>query len=423
MDVERLLVSWIIQHRSLAEVSEANIAPKFFVDRDNRAVFETILQHHAEHSSVPSLAAIKMDYPTYRFTKVDDSVSFLIEKLRENHALSLIEDGLVVAVDAHEKGDPDAATTALAHILGEIAHDLPSTRDVDVSETGIDRLNRYLELRDRDGALLGYPTGFAAIDEATQGFQKEHLVTIVGPPKSGKSTIMLLCAMACWAFGVKPLFFTFEMSNEEMMMRLDAFRARISHHRLQTGRLKKQEWLRLERALNQMSAMLPFWFSADTNSATTLSGIGAKVDKLRPDIVFIDGIYMLDDEYGEAKGSSQALTNITRGTKRMAQNKMLPFVISSQVLEWKMDKKRGITSNSIGYSSSFAQDSNTILGTEKTEDPEINKLKVVLARNCPPMEVFIKWEWEVGEFEELDFDPFSPEAAGGEWDGADKAGF
>ena len=71
-----------------------------------------------------------------------------------------------------------------------------------------------------------------------------------------------------------------------------------------------------------------------------------------------------------------------------------------------MDKKKGITSNSIGYSSSFAQDSNTIIGVEKTDDPNINKLKIVLSRNAPPTETYVQWDWETATFEELNDDPF-----------------
>jgi hypothetical protein len=72
-----------------------------------------------------------------------------------------------------------------------------------------------------------------------------------------------------------------------------------------------------------------------------------------------------------------------------------------------MNKKKGITSDSIGYSSSFAQDSDVILGVEKTDDENINKIKVVLARNCPPLETYVQWDWTCGKFEELNEDPFA----------------
>lgn len=58
-----------------------------------------------------------------------------------------------------------------------------------------------------------------------------------------------------------------------------------------------------------------------------------------------------------------------------------------------------MSADSIGYSSSFFQDSDVILGLEPVEaDEEIRILKVVQARNCPPSETSITWKWDTGCF-------------------------
>ena len=44
----------------------------------------------------------------------------------------------------------------------------------------------------------------------------------------------------------------------------------------------------------------------------------------------------MDDEQGEPKGSPQALTNITRSLKRLAQRFDIPIVGTTQVLSWKI---------------------------------------------------------------------------------------
>jgi replicative DNA helicase len=408
-DFERLLVSRVIQDKDLAVVADAGITPDFFGDPDNKSVFKAILRHKGNYGEVPSLTTIKTDFPTYRFVKVEDSMEVLTDRLRELHTLALLEQGLADSVDAHEEGNATAAMEALARTLANIASAVPNARDTDLTETGQERLARYLTLKDLPDGLRGIPTGFNTIDRATQGLQKEQLVTFVGPPKAGKSTLLLLAAMAAHLHGERPLFIGFEMSNEEQEERFDAIRAGISHARLRNGTLKKAEWDKLERALRELEAMPSFFLSSDSMNATTLTGVQSKIDHIRPTIVFVDGIYMMQDELGEAQGSSQALTNLTRGFKRMAKNLQLPIVISTQVLEWKMNKKKGITSDSIGYSSSFAQDSDVILGVESTDDSNINKIKVVLARNCPPLETYCQWDWETGKFEELNEDPFAME--------------
>jgi KaiC/GvpD/RAD55 family RecA-like ATPase len=415
LDVERLLISRILSDKDLGPTAEAGITSKFFLDPKDRAVFDRIVEFNTQHDSVPSLAALKIDFPEYKFVKPSNPLSFLIEEIRRKHALSLISVGMEEAVEAYGARDPDTAVGVLLDAINQIANDIPVSRDTDLTETGIERMQRYLALRDNPDYLLGAPTGFDTIDRATQGLQKEHLVTIVGPPKVGKSTILLLTAMAAWVHGFTVLMFTFEMSNDEMSERFDAFKAGISAHRLRTGRLKKDEWIKLEKMMRQIESMPPFWFSADTSGASTLSGIAAKVNKIKPDVLLVDGIYMMIDEITGESNTSQSLTNLTRGFKRLAQNKQLPVVISTQVLLSKMDAKNGVTLNSIGYSSSFGQDSNTVIGIEKTPDPAIMRLKVLAARNCPPLDVCIQWDWELGIFEELNGDPFS-EMGKDDWD-------
>jgi len=410
--IEQRLVSRIVADRDINHAINAGVRQEFFLDAKTRQVFDALIRHKGKYGEVPSLTVIKQDFPDYIFVKPKDSMEYLIDEIKRLHALSILEQGLNAGVNAYDSGQPDSVSKVLQQTLRKIATDIPTGRDINVTETGAERLERYRALRDLPDGLRGIPTGFPTIDRATQGLQAEQLVTFVGPPKSGKSTMLLLAAMSAWATGHRPLFIGFEMSNEEQEERLDAFRAHISHTRLRGGQLTKDEMTRLEKAVRQMEAMPDFFLSSDIMSATTLSGVQAKIENIEPDVVFIDGVYMMDDELGEPKGSPQALTNITRGAKRLAQQARLPLCVSTQVLESKMDKKRGVTSASVGYSSSFGQDSDVMFATQNTEDPEVKMLKVLLSRNCPPLEAFSRWDWEHGTFEEIE-DPWAIEGEGG----------
>jgi replicative DNA helicase len=150
--------------------------------------------------------------------------------------------------------------------------------------------------------------------------------------------------------------------------------------------------------------MQPFVFSEDTASLTTVSALASKVQEYAPDVLFVDGVYLMDDEEGEPKGSPQALTNITRALKRMAQRFDIPVVATTQVLSWKLQnrKTRAVTADAIGYTSSFAQDADLILGVERNPDIDDQAIiRVVLARTAPTGEVHVKWDWTTMEFEEV----------------------
>jgi hypothetical protein len=83
---------------------------------------------------------------------------------------------------------------------------------------------------------------------------------------------------------------------------------------------------------------------------------------MKPDIVFVDGVYLMMDELTGEMNTPQAITNITRAMKRLAQRIDLPIIITTQTLLWKMRAGK-VTADSIGYSSSFFQDSDVILGS------------------------------------------------------------
>jgi len=415
VDVERALVCKILADKTLGDATDYGIRPHFFKNRDNRAVFETMLAHSREYSEVPTVRTMKRDFPTYKFTESEESQLFLMDEVRANHALSIYQGALTEAVAFYDSEDPEGCRAAMVHALRTVSNDIAVSHDVDITTTVEKRIQRYADLRNLDGALRGLPSGFPTIDRATQGFQKKQLTTMVGPPKAGKSTMMLIAAMTAHLMGVTPLFIGFEMTNEEQEERLDAIIAKVSHTRLRTGQLTHEEEARLRKNMHMFENMKPFFFSNDTMSTSTLTGIDAKINRYNPDIVFIDGTYMLDDEEGEAKGSPQALTNITRGLKRMSQNRDIPVVNSTQVLEWKMSRKKGVTSNSIGYASSFAQDSDNVVAVEKPigeyeDDPNVRKVKIVLGRNTSGAETLVRWDWEIGDFEEFSAeDPYTEE--------------
>ena len=150
--------------------------------------------------------------------------------------------------------------------------------------------------------------------------------------------------------------------------------------------------------------MQEFIMVEDIASAMTVSSLAAKVKQHSPGIVFVDGVYMMDDENGEPKGSPQALTNITRSLKRMAQQFKVPVVITTQVLSSKLSSRtsRRVTADAIGYSSSFVQDSDIVMSVERDPDYEDRSIvRVILSRTSPHGEVTIKWDWDNMDFTEV----------------------
>jgi replicative DNA helicase len=147
-----------------------------------------------------------------------------------------------------------------------------------------------------------------------------------------------------------------------------------------------------------------FWL-VDSAHGITVSAIQSKVQTLQPDVIFIDGVYLMMDEQTGESNTPQALTGITRSLKRLAQRMNKPVVITTQALNWKT-KKGKVSTDSIGYSSSFLQDADVVFGLEREDETvdDTRILKVMAARNSGNVEASLMWDWASGMFREMNGD-------------------
>jgi replicative DNA helicase len=404
-NAEHLLISKVIQTGSVSEVIEAGLRPDHFTG-DYQNMWIWVLDYWRKHGTVPTARVFKQEFGDVTVYDAEaEPFSALVDELYHAYKREHIITSIATAMPLLNDNDIDEAYQKLSEGLQKASLETARLRDVDIIQNWESRLARYEEMRNMPNALRGIPTGFMGLDRITAGLRPQQLITFVGEAKKGKSMMALIMANSAHQHGITPMFVSFEMSIEEQEARYDALLSGVSHTKIIRGDLTKNEMDKIQKALRLQKNMHPFRFTEDSSSLTTVSAIAAKVQQYRPGILFVDGVYLMDDENGEPKGSSQALTNITRSLKRLAQRFDIPIVGTTQVLSWKLGNKksRQVTADSIGYSSSFVQDSDLVLGVES--DPDIDNqsiIRVILARTAPKGEVRIKWDWEHMDFTEVD---------------------
>jgi replicative DNA helicase len=406
MNNEKKLLSKAVLEKNLTPLFMRNVNANWFADEDDKRVWTKVRDHFSKYGECPSLEILKDNYPTYEFVQTEDSLDYLLDAVVEARRKFATVNMLRDAIESIDKrSDHEEALLRLQRGLIKIDDDgLSGTSDLDLTNEPMRRWEDYQERKNLPNGLRGYPTGFPTIDKATSGLQNGQLVVVIAPPKTGKSTLALQIALNIHREQKKvPMFQSFEMSNMEQETRYDSMRALISHQRLMTGTLTSEEESRYKKILENLENVDHKFWLVDSAAGSTVSGIAAKIQTLQPDIVFIDGVYLMIDEQSGEANTPQALTNITRGLKKLAQRFNKPIVISTQVLTWKM-KKGNVTADSIGYSSSFFQDADIILGLQREDEAveDTRLLKVVASRNSGPAEVTLEWQWSEGRFREMD---------------------
>jgi replicative DNA helicase len=401
---EHLLISKIIQTASVAEVVNAGVRPDH-LSNEWADILVWVLNYWREYSAVPTPRVIKQQFGDIQLLNAEAEpfprlIDEIYEAYRHKHMVLSVSAATPALTNNHTEEAIRILSDGLQKAQLEVAH----LRDVNLIETWEKRIERYKVMRETPNGLRGIPTGFNGLDRITAGFRPQQLITFVGEAKKGKSLMTLIMAHAAHSHGIVPMYVSFEMSIEEQEARYDAIVAGVSHTKIMRGDLNMSELQKIEDAIKVRKNMQEFIMTEDASSLTTISAIAGKIQQYRPGLVIVDGVYLMDDEHGEPKGSPQALTNITRGLKRLAQRFDVPIIGTTQVLAWKLGNKksRAITSDAIGYSSSFVQDSDLVLGVES--DPDIDNqsiIRVILARAAPKGEVRIKWDWENMDFTEV----------------------
>lgn len=423
MDIQHALLSKVIIGADLREMVEARITEEFFPDEKYRLVFRFLLEHWKNYGTAPDEAVVARTFPTYTWTNDPQPLSYFIDQIRLRREDTLYSEALnkvaTVITDREEPKRVEKVRQILHDALVKARLEVSGTRDTDITSSYLDIITRLGDRRSNPGHLRGLPTGFHGLDYVTGGFQPEQFIVLTGVPKSGKSSVMLYMALNVWRHGRIPLFVGFEMSNNEQEDRLSSMLSGVSLTKILNGTTTIPEFLKVSRSLKELKNGSPFFFSSDITSATTVSGIQSKIQQYRPDVVFIDGVYLMDSELDPRtapKGSPAALTDISRSIKRLAQTNRIPIVVTTQSLVSR--SRGGLNLASIGYTSAFGQDADLVLGVERQENSNMSKFHVIESRSGPRKELYIEWDWDRGHVGEIDPQNFAAAKSAG-WDDDD----
>lgn len=402
MDHELRLINraWKGDGSGWKDLVAAKLTPDMFFNDDAREVFKYALQVQQRHGSFPSQAQIKGRFPNLRHVAITDPLSLLIDDFKEWRRAQVLGEGLREAAELYADGRYDDSLVKVENFQARIAAEsITDAGDVDLTENPLDRYKAYEAFASRPAGLLGYTTGFPTLDNITCGLQKKQLVVVVAEPKVGKSTLAVKMGIAANDAGANVMLQTIEMSADEMTKRYDAMRAGVSFNRLRTGTLKAAEKMEYRKMLAKTA--LPNKFVV-TESVINLAQIAAKIEETKPDIVIVDGVYLLQTPPEFPPLSSQALTFLSRSFKQLAKTTDTVIILTTQALHQKLQGGK-LSPHSIGYTSSFLQDADIVIGLQENDskDEDMRILSILASRSTGLIDTNLDWDWDTGTFEEM----------------------
>lgn len=225
----------------------------------------------------------------------------------------------------------------------------------------------FLELKQKalKPSLSGISSGFFDLDSFTQGFQKSDLIIIAARPSMGKTALALnISSNVIKNLNLPVLFFSLEMSKEQLIYRLLTNETNITNFRLKTGNIYKDDWMKLNTTIKYLSG-LPLFIDDTPNPS--INDIKTKIKKIifeqnQIGLVIIDYLQLMQNSKFKTENRTQELSQITRSLKTLAREFNVPIIALSQLsrsVESRLNK-RPILSD-LRESGSIEQDADLVL--------------------------------------------------------------
>jgi len=198
-------------------------------------------------------------------------------------------------------------------------------------------------------------TGFRSLDRVILGYEPGEIYIMAGRPSMGKTSFALNSALSIDR-RYKVLMFSLEMDAMILGKRLVSIKGHIDFEGLRTGQLSPEEWKKVLVASEYVSEK-----DIDIrDSISDIVGIVNTIRKVKPDIVFVDYLQLVQG--GNFSSKNLEVSYVSRKLKLLAMEMKIPIVVVSQLsraTETRNNKRPQMSD--LRDSGSIEQDASTII--------------------------------------------------------------
>jgi len=429
LDAEKsLLGAVLIDEEVLADISE-HVTSKDFYDKRHAVVYDGMMRLYEKHRPV-DLLTLTDELKRKKELEVIGGSAYLTELTNyvptaahaeayaELVAQKAVRRRLIKASsEISEMGFDEDTTTQ--ELLEKAEAELFSVSDQSLKQdlTSIESIltesfDRMEELHRNKGALRGIRTGYRDLDNMTAGLQRSDLIILAARPAMGKTTLVTNLAYNVATIAKLPvLFFSLEMSKEQLVDRMLADASGVDAWNIRTGNLSDQDFSKLSEAMGEM-AEAPIYID-DTPGLSVLE-MRTKARRAAHEaplgVIIVDYLQLMQAS-GRSDGNRvQEVSEISRGLKLIARELNVPVIGLSQLSRSVESRNPQIPQLAdLRESGSIEQDADIVMFIYReayynpdTERENITDLIIAKHRNGPTGKVELYFHPERLRFMSLD---------------------
>jgi len=264
---------------------------------------------------------------------------------------------------------------------------------------------------DSDGEFSGLATGYKDLDERWSGLKPHNLIYIAGRPAMGKTSLALNIAENAASNGKSVVFFSMEMSHDELTRKCLSSMGRVSFTRLTKASLREVDWPKLTAGYSRLKDKNMF---VDDRGGLTVAQIRGRCYQIQKkcglDLVVIDYLQLMR---GPGQSRENEIGGISRSLKELAKEMDCPVIVISQLNRQceQRPNKRPILSD-LRDSGSLEQDANIVAFVYRddvyNEDSSIKGVAEIITRKFRGGKIgtdCMEWKGDMQRFDDLEHRP------------------
>lgn len=281
-----------------------------------------------------------------------------------------------------------------------------------------DSMMKIEELFKQKAEITGIPTGLTLLDKMTSGLHGGELIVIAARPSMGKTAFSLNLAQHMAVKCKKTVaYFSLEMSQQAVMMRVLAAEARINMKELRSGKLADTAWPKLIHAAGLISESKLF---IDETSGLSPLELRSRCRRLKAqhglDCIMIDYLQLMKLKE-KTESREREVAEISRTLKSIAKELDVPVIALAQLnrgVEGRTEKRPMLSD--LRESGSIEQDADIIMMLyrddyyDKEDQEKKGHAEVIIGkqRNGPTGTVRLTFDADHGRFRDADPEPSHP---------------
>ena len=415
---QSVLGALLIDPRCIPDVVEALTGEDFYL-KANREIYETIYGMFNFSAAIDPVTVLEQMRRNGVYDE-NSSRSYLLQLMEITPTAANVMEYVRIVKDKallRRVYDTAGELTALVQEGGESAQavlDLAEQRIYAIrqgrSAQGVEPLSKILvdvcdrlqELSASGSEIPGMATGFGDLDRTLTGFHPTELVLLAARPGMGKTSFALNILLHAGKFSKKAVvFFSLEMSREQLATRLLSSEAFLDNKKLMTGRLNQDDWDKVTLAATALSHTSIY---IDDNPSLSVADMNAKCRRMENLGLVIINYLQLMQSSGMGRSYSgenrqQVVADISRALKIMAKELRVPVLCLSQLSranESRSDKRPMLSD--LRESGAIEQDADVVMFLYREDyynkdSDKHNQAECIIAKNRRGETTTIPLQW------------------------------